>query len=350
MIYKVSIIVPVYNVEKYLPRCLESLLTQNFWNFEVILVDDGSTDRSGVICDTYAQKDKRIKVIHQKNGGVCKARNAGLDIAAGEYVTFCDSDDYCTTVWLQNLVNAAQNEKAQLVVSGYQAIDETDQILSTFRCEVGTWCTETESKKIDYILDKVLFGDNCWNLYTSLFVNDIIQQNRIRFCTTCGNFAEDMGFTLEYLLYCSKICGIDSQEYRYLQHSGSMMANSKNVVKLDSVNEVSAQFGRRFFADIKDRKVRRLFPMLHFMICRNQCRVYLYGDKGKELIDASKNIQKLQWFDRWMKKVWHNYRTLKYYCGKRLAQEFVLLSYLCYHRNWKRYGIESAIAYKWFIK
>lgn len=346
----VSVIVPVYNVEKYLPRCIDSLLAQSFTEFEVVLIDDGSTDNSGLICDSYAQKDRRVKVIHQKNGGVCRARNAGLDIAAGKYIAFCDSDDYCTSVWLQELVKKAQNEKAQLVVSGFQAVNEKDEVLSTFRCSVGTWGTGTEKEKMDYIFGKVLYGDNCWNLYTSLFLNNIIQQQKIRFCTTCANFAEDMGFTLEYLLYCSKVCGIDRQEYRYLQHSESMMAKSKNIVKLDSVNEISLQFGKRFFSDVKDKEVRRMFPALHFLICRNQCRVYLYGDKGKELPEESKNIQNLQWFERWMKKVWYHYKTLEHHCGKRRAQEYVLLSRLCYHRNWKRYGIESAIAYKWFIK
>lgn len=347
---KVSIIVPVYNVEKYLCKCVESILAQTFTDYEVILIDDGSSDNSSAICDFYADKDPRIKVIHQKNGGVCKARNSGLDMAEGDYIAFCDSDDYCTPVWLERLVHTAQKESAQLVVSGFHAINEKDQVQSIFRCETGTWCTETMEKKMDYIFTKVLYGSNCWNLYTSLFVNKLIQQYKIRFCSTCGNFAEDLGFTLEYLLYCSKVCGIDSQEYRYLQHSGSMMAKSKNIVKLDSVNEVSAQFGKRFFAVVKGKKLRRLFPSIHFLICRNQCRVYLYGNKGKELADESRNIRNLQWFDKWMKKVWHNYGNLKCYCGKRQAQEYVLLSRLCYHRNWKCYEVESAIAFKWFIR
>ena len=347
---KVSIIVPVYNVEKYLSQCVESILAQTFTDYEVILIDDGSSDNSGSICDFYADRDSRIRVLHQKNSGVCKARNAGVDIARGEYIAFCDSDDHCTPVWLERLLYTAQSEGAELVVSGFDAVDENEQVLWTFRKETGTWFTETDDKKIDYIFDKVLYGDNCWNLYTSLFLNKIIQQRQIRFCTTCDNFAEDLGFTVEYLLYCSKICGIDAQEYRYLQHPGSLMAKSRNVVKLDSVNEVSAQFGKRFFSVVKDKKVKRAFPALHFLICRNQCRVYLYSDKGKDLADESKNIRNSQWFDKWMKKVWRNYRILKHYCEKRTAKEYILLSRLCYHKNWKRYGIESAIAYKWLIR
>lgn len=91
---KISIIVPVYNVEKYLRKCIDSILNQTFKDFELILIDDGSTDESGKICDEYNLKDNRIKVIHKENGGLSSARNAGLDIAQGEYIGFVDSDDW----------------------------------------------------------------------------------------------------------------------------------------------------------------------------------------------------------------------------------------------------------------
>lgn len=91
---EISIIVPIYNVEKYLPKCIESILSQTFTNFELILVNDGSKDRSGIICDEYASKDNRIKVIHKENGGVSSARNSGVDLASGKYIGFVDPDDY----------------------------------------------------------------------------------------------------------------------------------------------------------------------------------------------------------------------------------------------------------------
>ena len=96
-----SVIVPVYKVENVLPRCIESILNQTVTDFELILIDDGSPDRSGEICDAYAAKDSRIRVIHQKNGGVSKARNAGLDIAQGEYIVFVDSDDWVDAIYLE---------------------------------------------------------------------------------------------------------------------------------------------------------------------------------------------------------------------------------------------------------
>ena len=105
-----SVIVPVYNVEKYLPECIESVLNQSFGDFELILVDDGTKDNSGVICDEYAQKDARVKVIHQDNAGQAVARNTGTDIAQGEYIIYLDSDDYiCDSDFLSKLAEKTKN-------------------------------------------------------------------------------------------------------------------------------------------------------------------------------------------------------------------------------------------------
>ena len=104
---KISVIVPVYNVEKYLPRCIDSILNQTFTDFELILVDDGSTDNSGQICDTYAEKDSRVKVVHKKNGGVSKARNVGLDNVLGKYITFCDSDN---SIPIKSCINHSKSQ------------------------------------------------------------------------------------------------------------------------------------------------------------------------------------------------------------------------------------------------
>lgn len=105
---KVSVIVPVYNVEKYLHKCLDSIINQTYRNLEIILVDDGSPDNCGAICDEYAQKDSRIKVIHQKNGGLSAARNTGLDCAVGEYISFVDSDDWVSEEFIEQLISSAK--------------------------------------------------------------------------------------------------------------------------------------------------------------------------------------------------------------------------------------------------
>ena len=116
---KVSIVIPVYNVEKYLARCIQSVINQTYENIEIILVDDGSMDSSGKLCDTYKMKDNRIKVIHQRNLGVSAARNVGLDLAEGDSITFIDADDYVAENYIETLVNLMKKEKAEISILSY---------------------------------------------------------------------------------------------------------------------------------------------------------------------------------------------------------------------------------------
>ena len=121
---KISVIVPVYNAEKYLDRCVESILSQTFTDFELLLVDDGSPDSCPAMCDAWAQKDSRIRVIHKQNGGVSDARNAGLEQAKGEYITFMDNDDYALTTWLECMYRASAGE-AEIVKGGFYSVSNT---------------------------------------------------------------------------------------------------------------------------------------------------------------------------------------------------------------------------------
>ena len=119
----ISVIIPVYKVEKYINRCVESVLVQNYHNIEVILVDDGSPDNCGIICDKYAETDSRIKVIHKKNGGLSDARNAGLDIATGQYICFIDSDDYIEKDMLKDMYDNIVRTGADITICNYCAVD-----------------------------------------------------------------------------------------------------------------------------------------------------------------------------------------------------------------------------------
>lgn len=115
---RISVIVPVYNAEKYLTQCVESILRQDFTDFELLLINDGSKDKSGLICDEYAQKDQRVKVFHKENSGVSSTRNLGIDKAQGEYIAFIDSDDYVDSNYLSILTNVT----ADLIVTGYKKL------------------------------------------------------------------------------------------------------------------------------------------------------------------------------------------------------------------------------------
>ena len=131
----ISIIVPVYNTEKYLHRCIDSILAQTFTDFELLLINDGSKDNSGKICDEYAAKDSRVRVFHKENGGVSSARNLGLNEAQGKWIYFVDSDDTLQLYALQELVNWINNDKIDLIMAGYYVYDENERIKNLCKLE-----------------------------------------------------------------------------------------------------------------------------------------------------------------------------------------------------------------------
>ncbi|MBR6489706.1 MAG: glycosyltransferase family 2 protein, partial [Muribaculaceae bacterium] len=123
----VSVIIPVYNVQEYLARCIDSVLCQSHKELEVILVDDGSTDHSGAMCDDYASRDGRIKVIHKSNGGLSDARNAGLDVMTGDYVTFIDADDYVHPYFVELLLRGLHESGSQIAVCRWQELNDGEE-------------------------------------------------------------------------------------------------------------------------------------------------------------------------------------------------------------------------------
>ena len=176
----VSIIVPIYNVEKYIDRCMRSLLQQTLRDIEIIMVDDGSPDNCPAICDVYARKDVRVKVIHKKNGGLSDARNAGLDVATGEYVAFIDSDDYTSIDAYEILYNKAKETNADIVYAGFtmQNSDGTEN-----KCFVlnQTW----EGKNIIPFLKSMIFDtkpdiDTIWmSVWNGIYKRTIIELSLI---------------------------------------------------------------------------------------------------------------------------------------------------------------------------
>lgn len=194
MTTKVSIIIPVYNTAKYLPRCLDSVLTQTYQNLEVILVDDGSTDNSGQIADTYAKQDKRIKVIHQPNQGQSAARNVGLENATGKYISFVDSDDEIKPTFIEQLLSA-YDDTTSISVCGihYKRLrthSAENVYISSFRSRRAK-----ESVRA-YILMLLATDGRLYSSVNKLYRADIAR--KLKFDTKL-NFAEDTKFVLDYL-------------------------------------------------------------------------------------------------------------------------------------------------------
>ena len=176
----VSVIIPVYKTEAYLSRCVDSVCGQTWQNLQILLVDDGSPDGCPGICDEYARKDGRIQVIHKVNGGVSSARNAGLEIAEGIYVTFCDSDDAYESHWIENLVRAAEDAQADVVVAGHRRSYSDGREVPVIH-ETGLWDLKNDGEKIRYCIDMVLTDRHAWEIWSRLFRTDIIRQHRSSF-------------------------------------------------------------------------------------------------------------------------------------------------------------------------
>ncbi len=211
----ISVIVPVYNVEKYLDRCIESIAEQTYQNLEIILVDDGSPDNSGKICDEWAENDDRIIVIHKENGGVSSARNRGLDIAKGEYIMFCDSDDWVEPNWCECLYNGIHQAGIELAVCGFSKATMDGTIVSQ----------NSPTKSIINLCDfPVLIGNYLNGPVNKIYISKNIRLNQIKFPEGLS-LGEDARFVLDYLKYCnsnSKISLQDTASYCYRNNTNSL--------------------------------------------------------------------------------------------------------------------------------
>lgn len=251
----VSVIVPIYKVERYLARCVDSILNQTYRKLEVILVNDGSPDNCGKICDEYAEKDLRIKVVHKENGGLSSARNAGLEIATGNYIAFVDSDDFISPLMLKIMVDKLEENSADLCICGFQHADEN-----------GTFLPQsTEGVITDGVMDRKAAFERldghyvvAWNkLYKKELFADL------RFAE--GRIHEDE-FIMHYIFdKCKTIVTVSDMFYFYVQQSGSIMNSSYSIKRLDGARAALDRYlffknkGEKKFAE---RALKRAYGVL----------------------------------------------------------------------------------------
>ncbi len=221
----ISVIVPIYNVEKYLERCIKSIINQTYSNLEILLVDDGSKDRCSEICDEYANVDSRITALHKINGGLSDARNYGIDRSKGDYIILIDSDDYIHRDMIRILVEETIREKSDITICTYKYVydNEPDEKDKEFDHRVETRVLDRNTaQEMYYTSDMTLDLTVAWNkLYRrSLFEN-------IRY--PVGKIFEDEYTTYKLLYKCEKICYIKLPLYYYLQRSDSIIGRMSGV-------------------------------------------------------------------------------------------------------------------------
>ena len=253
-----SIIVPIYNVEQYLDRCIQSILNQTYQNLEIILVDDGATDCSGAIADSYAAKDKRIKVFHKENGGLSDARNYGLEHVTGDYILFIDSDDFIVNIMCERLITVASSNNADIVSCNYYIYRGDDDI------SIHTMSVQDDKRTFTgmdmlryYLLKTEPFDLNVvWNKIFKLDLFNGVEP--VRFPK--GRVQEDNFTIFRLFLNANSIVTVNEPLYYYVQRAGSIMAN----------------FTRRFMIDtIESHMYLSDYLMNHCSSVKNELQLYL---------------------------------------------------------------------------
>ena len=270
----VSVIVPVYNAEKTIKRCVESILNQSYENYELILVNDGSKDNSGNLCDKYAVEDSRICVIHKENGGVSSARNAGIVKASGKYLMFVDCDDSIDKDFFETYVRMIQEHSCDVVIGGYDLI-ENEKVKKCIPEKKGVYGTELwghiaqKTEQYGYICSKI-------------FRMELIKENKLFFSEKMYS-QEDLDFCLSVYNYCQKFCLIDKTGYQYYYEAGKRKPPIADFVRNQlKVKKIAEE--KRYFTEEAEEAVSRKILLLVYG--------YLYAANTKDEFQA--HIHKLE--------------------------------------------------------
>lgn len=303
----ISVIVPVYNVEKYLERCIKSIIKQSYSKIEIILIDDGSEDNSGYICDTWEKKDERVRVLHCENNGVSSARNIGLDNAMGQYICFVDADDYVSKEYVNIMYNSITLYKADISMVGYCfSSNENFEKLNT---NVSIELYNYRDIMREYVLhNKFIDGVVC-----KLFSYQILAD--LRFDETI-HIGEDALFTHLALEKCDRIVYKNIELYSYYQRNGSAMNSSFDERHLEC---------KYVFDSLYERYVKR-FPDLEPMFYKNKILCYCrevqcsYEDRSLK----AKSIR-----DIFLKEVENaSIKKIQNYCNGKELIRFILIRYI----------------------
>ena len=282
---KISVVLPIYNVEKYLEKCMESIFNQTYKNLEILLVDDGSPDGCPALCDAYAKKDKRVRVVHKKNGGISDARNAGVAESSGQYIAFVDSDDYVESDYIEYLYSLIKKYNCKMSLCQHTVKFEGgreicygkngDDLLTSKDC-------------IERMLYNDVIDTSCW---AKLFSADLAK----KFLYPKGKLFEDIGTVYKFFIESEQIaCGWQSK-YFYMMRPKSIVHCNFNPHKLDllEMTDSMASEVKSIFPDLEKACLRRQvysrFSTLNQML---DVKEKVYKEKRKEIIRCIKENKK----------------------------------------------------------
>lgn len=305
----ISVIIPIYNSEKYLHRCFESILNQTFSDFELILINDGSQDNSGKICDEFALIDSRIHVFHQTNSGASAARNKGLELAKGAYVVFCDSDDIVSPFWLEHLYSASAPDTLPVCSFCNQDV------------ELG------KEKLLPIVSNKILTVDNYYNfsccgiggyMCNSLYSNSIIKEYnmQLREKRDQGDYNEDLLFNLQYVRHIKNIVYVGYSDYYYNIHDDSLSRSNQKYYfekyeekyqlwynfllehkKNEYISQLSSSYIYHFLNSLNNEAYSKFVTIVNSPVVQTCVSELKDSNESARIINLIKNKKPLQlWF------------------------------------------------------
>ena len=318
----ISAIVPVYNVEPYLKKCVDSLLSQTFEDFEIILVDDGSVDNSGKICDQYLEIDNRISVIHKANGGLSDARNAGLKIARGDFVFFVDSDDYIEPDTFMTVVPSLNDDYQMIVLPFFLEYENGDTKL-IFRGEFDKKSFTKKEDKLKFLCNELTDYRVAWNAWGKFFRLSTIKKYEIFFEDNKQIFAEDLYYCLCYFVFINSVVNLNKPLYHYVIRNNSIMGLDSKIINIGRFDNLARALHTFYSKHSECTYFKRHFSAIYYKIIHHAIIV----DKKATNINGfyqfrqifNDNISNKKFLKSSKRRIWFNIRYLyNDYYSKRL--------------------------------
>ncbi|MCI6266632.1 MAG: glycosyltransferase [Erysipelotrichaceae bacterium] len=316
----ISVIVPIYNVEKYLDRCIESIVNQTYKNLEIILVDDGSPDNCPKICDKWSKKDNRIKVIHKENGGLSDARNAGLDTATGAYIGFVDGDDFLDKKMYEILLKNLIKTKADMSICTAYLYEEKSKIKYKNSKNIQLFIYEGIDKYNNLFNNNISEFNVVWK---RIYKKEIFKELRF----PKGKINEDTFIAHKLLSLSNKIVYSTEKLYYYVQHENSIMHQKFNIKKLDGLEAIKEQmlfFQKEEFKNTKYQKISIERYMNNILVY--YCTVKNHNENKqyqKQIQDLQKEYKK--YYKEIMKKDISSKLKLKYFIFKYFPNIYYII-------------------------
>lgn len=266
---QISVIVPVYNGERYLKECIDSIRNQTYPNLQIIIVNDGSTDGTGIICEQYTKIDKRIQIVNKENAGLVAARKTGIEHASGKYIGFVDADDWIEKDMYESLLNVMEKYQCDLAASGnYRQFGENYTIDKNMISEGVYHRAEMEQEVLPYMLYNGSYFQMGVrpNVVNKLFRKDLLENILAKVPDEITN-DEDVAITYTYLLYANTIFLLDNAYYHYRQHNGSM-SQSHTDTDINEIKKIRLVYSHLYSEFVKDSLSDKLLEQLDFYISR----------------------------------------------------------------------------------